>query len=137
MEGFIKTTNNFHHHSRDAKRDAKNTRDRQRLAPFEGQKVAFRATFLRTGWRTSGTCGRTALFQKIRMDDGRPVCDHVWIQFDEVENPEVLTDANLGKELAFEGVPYRYFCESGRRVYAAKYGIGHVTLKAGAHHTVD
>lgn len=125
--------NRSYRNSRYSRRDVKNTRDRQQLAAYEGQAVEFLATFVRAGeMRYTSNClslCRTALFKNVRTADGRRICGHIWVHYDEVRNPDALA-ADLGKQVAFRGIPYRYFSENGRCVLDVKYGIGDILIEA-------
>jgi len=125
--------NRSYRNARYSRRDIrKNTDERQKLAAYEGLTAEFLATFVCTGqMRYTRDClsvGRTALFKNVRTADGRQICDHIWIHLDEVRNLDVLSAA-LGKDIAFHGVTYRYFSESGRHVFGAKYSIGNIFIE--------
>ena len=115
--------NRSYRNARYSRRDIrKNTDERQKLAAYEGLTAEFLATFVCTGqMRYTRDClsvGRTALFKNVRTADGRQICDHL----------DVLSAA-LGKDIAFHGVTYRYFSESGRHVFGAKYSIGNIFIE--------
>jgi hypothetical protein len=116
----------------------KNNRDRQRLADYEGRSVELIAVFTSTGHITSGFLGqndRTALLTKLRRkDDGIWICDHIWVRFSNIQNPEVLEGKREGEKIMLSGIPYRYYSEFGRRRQhiTMKYGLDHITIRSQA-----
>ena len=55
---------------------------RDRLAPLNGNKSLFYATFKRYGWRKfrGQYVGKTLLFVDIQDKDGRQLSDHLWFK---------------------------------------------------------
>lgn len=62
-----------------------------------------------------------------KKDKGHVICDHIWINSDEVINLNRLKGCKRIHKIKFEGTPYRYYPFKFGKV-EAKYSIGDVVI---------
>ena len=119
----------------------KKTRENQRkkriiLNRYIDSSHKFEGTFMRFGKSSISGHGlpkKTLLVKDLRVFEGEKdkkghvICDHIWINSDEIMNFESIQKNRSIDKIKFTGTPYRYFPFKFGKV-EAKYSIGDIFI---------
>lgn len=69
--------------------------------------------------------GRSVLFKEVMLDDNK-IHDHMWIHYDYIKNPEVLS---IGQRYMIRGHVVAYYQNRKNKVVREKYTLDNVVLE--------